>query len=359
MKKIIFNVLGLLLFGGVIYTGYFLYEKNQEPEMVFETIQIEKGNIVKKTVANGTVVPRKEIEVKPQISGIIESILVEAGDHVEVGDLIAKIKVIPNIMSLNNAENRLSVARISYDSSDRDFKRNKKLVENEVISYAEFQKFEANFLKAQEELSRAKANLQIVKDGSSKKMGKVSNTLIKATTAGMVLDIPVKEGNQVIESNNFNDGSTIAVIADMQDLIFQGKIDEAEVGKLDYGMPLLIRIGALPGDTFTAELNYISPKGKVENGAIQFEIKANLKSSDDIFIRAGYSANADIVLDQRKNIWLLNESVLQFDKDKKSFVEVEVDSQIFEKKYIELGLSDAQNVEIISGLSEKDKIKKQ
>ncbi len=352
-------MLGLLLFGGVVYTGYFLYEKNQEPEVVFETTQIEKGSITKKTVANGTVVPRKEIEVKPQISGIIETIFVEAGDKVNIGDHIAKIKVIPNIMSLNNAENRVSVAQITFDATQRDYDRNKKLVDNEVISFSEFQNFESNYLKAQEELSRAKANLQIVKDGSSKKMGKVSNTLIKATTAGMVLDIPVKEGNQVIESNNFNDGSTIAVIADMQDLIFEGKIDEAEVGKLAYGMPLLIRIGALPGDTFRAELNYISPKGKVENGAIQFEIKANLKTPKDKFIRAGYSANADIVLDQRKNIWMLNEAVLQFDKEKKSFVEVEIDSQIFEKRYVELGLSDAQNVEVLSGLEEKDKIKRQ
>lgn len=359
MKRVIFNIIGVILLGLVLYTGYYLYGKNQEPEKVFETTQIFKGGILKKTVANGTVVPRKEIEVKPQISGIIETIYVEAGDQVAVGDLIAKIKVIPNIMSLNNAENRLSVAKINFESTELDYNRNKNLFKNQVISQSEFQKFEAAYLQSKEEVASAKANLQIVKEGSSQKLGKVSNTLIKATTAGTVLDVPVKEGNQVIESNNFNDGSTIAIIADMKDLIFEGKIDEAEVGKLQTSMPLLIRIGALPTDTFNAALNYISPKGKLENGAIQFEIKANLIVPSDKYIRAGYSANADIVLDQRKDIWLLNESLLKFDEEKKSYVEIETGEQVFEKRYVELGLSDAQNVEVVSGLVESDRIKKE
>lgn len=356
MKKTFKILLGVLFLGLFGYTIFFLYQKSKPKPIVYQTKTPFVSNVVKKTVATGKVVPRKEIEIKPKVSGIIEEIYLEAGKMVRKGDLIAKIKIIPDMVNLNNAESRLNKAKLSVEDIQLVYERQKKLYDQGVIPEAEFQTTRLNFNNAKEELESAENNLQLIREGALKKAGQVTNTLVRSTISGMVLDVPVEEGKSVIESNNFNEGTTIAIVADMGEMIFEGKVDETEVGKIHQGMNLSLSIGAIESDTFNAELEYISPKGKEENGAIQFEIKAKVALKDGKFIRSGYSANADIVLDQRNKVMVIEEGLLQFEKDS-AYVEVETKPQVFEKKYIQTGLSDGINIEVKKGLTLKDKIK--
>ncbi|MBT8374397.1 MAG: efflux RND transporter periplasmic adaptor subunit [Deltaproteobacteria bacterium] len=355
--KLFFKILGLLLiiiiFGGTLI---FLYNKSREKPVIFETRSPFITNLVKKTVATGSIVPRKEIEIKPQISGILEEIYVEPGDRVKKDALIARIRVIPNMISLNNAETRLKLAQINLTDTKRELDRQYILFEKKIISAAKYQEYEMAYKSSKEEMEAADNNLQLIKAGVRKNPGEETNTLIRSTIDGMILDIPVKEGKSVIETNNFNAGTTIAVIADMMEMIFQGKVDESEVGKIKTGMDLILSVGAIEKERFDAILEYISPKGVKEEGAIQFEIRAKMKIKDSHFIRAGYSANADIVLEKKDSVLAINESLLQFEGDR-PFVEVENEPQQFTKRYIEVGLSDCINIEIITGLSKKDKVK--
>ena len=351
--KIFALILILIVFGSTLV---FLYNKSQKKPVVFKTRSPFITNIIKKTVATGSIVPRKEIEIKPQISGILEEIFVEPGDKVKKDDLIARIRVIPNMISLNNAETRLSLSRINLDDTKREFDRRYKLYEKGIISASQYQKYEMAYNSAREEMDASDNNLQLIKAGVRKNPGEETNTLIRSTIDGMILDIPVKEGKSVIETNNFNAGTTIAVIADMMEMIFKGKVDESEVGKIKTGMNLILSVGAVEKDKFDAVLEYISPKGVAEEGAIQFEIRAKMKLKKSHFIRAGYSANADIVLEKRDSVLAINESLLQFEGDR-VFVEVENEPEQFEKRYIEVGLSDGINIEIVKGLSKEDKIK--
>ena len=351
--KILSLVLILIVFGGTLI---FLYNKSREKPVTFETRTPFITNVIKKTVATGSIVPRKEIEIKPQISGILEEIYVESGDKVKKDDLVARIRVIPNMISLNNAEARLKLARINLNDAKRELERQYKLFKKEIISAAKYQEYEMAFNSAKEEMDAADNNLQLIKAGVRKNPGEETNTLIRSTIDGMILDIPVKEGKSVIETNNFNAGTTIAVIADMMEMIFQGKVDESEVGKIKTGMDLILSVGAIEKEKFDAILEYISPKGVAEEGAIQFEIRAKMKLKKSHFIRSGYSANADIVLEKKDNVLAINESLLQFEEDR-VFVEVENKPQQFTKRYIEVGLSDGINIEIVKGLSKKDKVK--
>lgn len=357
MKTIIRYIVLVLVLGIFGWTLWFLYQKDQEPPVTFETTQAEYRDIVKKSVATGSVVPRNEIYIKPQISGIIESIHVKPGDVINSGDLIAKVKVIPDMVALNNAENRVNRAQISLENATTDYKRNAQLLEKQVISNAEFQPFELAKKQALEELNAAEDALAIIKDGVSKKTGNSSNTLIKSTVQGMVLDVPVEEGFNVIEANNFNDGTTIASVADMENLIFQGQVDESEVEKLQLGMELIMTIGAIEQNEFTAILEYISPKGIEEEGAIKFEIEAAVKLDSGVFIRAGYSANANVVLERRDNVLAINEGLVNFEGEFPT-IEIETGEQKFEERQIEVGLSDGVFIEVLSGLSEEDRIKK-
>ena len=356
MKKVllILFVLGLLsTFAG---TFYYLYAKSEEPPVVFETTTPQTATIIQKTVATGSVVPRQEVEIKPQISGIVDKLYVEPGDAVKQGDLIAKIIVIPNMVSLNNAENRVNLARIRFEDATLDLDRNRKLVDEGTISRSEFQKVEIAHQNAREELAGAIDNLEIVRKGSTAKSEASSNTLVRATISGMVLEVPLEAGASVIEANTFNDGTTIATVADMDDMIFEGKVDESEVGKIRPGMELLLTIGAIEGATFEATLEHIAPKGVEEDGAIQFEIRAALAKRDGILIRANYSANADIVLARADDVLAVDESLLQFE-DGKPYVEVATAPQTFERRDVEVGLSDGIMIEIASGLSAEDEIK--
>ncbi len=359
MKKF-FRIFFIVLFVGTFFGAmFYLYKKGKEKPEVFATKTPEVTNVVKKTVATGSVVPRKEIEIKPRVSGIISEIYIEPGDFVKKGDLIAKIKIIPNMERLSSAESRLNRASIQYKEADIEFQRQKKIFEQEVISESAFQKTRLEFLTAKEELDAAENNLQLIKEGVTKSSGQATNTLIRSTIDGMVLDVPIEEGNSVIEANTFNAGTTIAAVADMGEMIFKGKVDETEVGKIQVGMNLILTIGAIEEDEFDAELEYISPKGVEENGAIQFEIKADVKLKDNLFIRAGYSANADIVLDRRDSVMVVSESLIKFENENKDsvYVEIETEPQVFEKRYIKTGLSDGINIEVLEGIKLEDKLK--
>jgi HlyD family secretion protein len=356
MKKVLKIILVIVIIGIFGGTIFYLYSKSREKPVVYTTEKPFYTDIVKKTVATGEVVPRKEIEIKPQVSGIIHKIFVEPGDKVEEGDLLARVKIIPNMVNLNNAKTRLNKAEINYEDAKLAFERQKKVFEKGVIPEAEFQKYKVSFENAKEELDAAENNLQLIKEGAIDKSGEGSNTMIRSTIDGMVLDVPVEKGNSVIEANNFNDGTTIASIADMNDIIFKGKVDETEVGRLETGMNLELQIGAINEERFDAILEYISPKGVEENGAVQFEIKAKVNLKEDQFIRAGYSANANIIIKEKDSVLAISESLLQFRNDT-TYVEVETKPQVFEKRYPEFGISDGVNIEVISGLDKKAKIK--
>lgn len=356
MKKII-RITGILLLAGVfVYTLYFLYKKSERKPVVFTTQTPFVTTIIKKTVATGAVVPRKEVNIKPRVSGIIEQLYVIAGDKVRKGDMIARIKIIPNMVSLNEAENRLTRAKLAADNARIDFDRSKKLYDNKMIAYAEFQQVQLAYNNSNVELDAAENNLQLIKEGISRSSGSVTNTIVRSTIEGMVLDVPLKEGSSVIESNTFNEGTTIATVADMGEMIFEGKVDESEVGKIKTGMALILTIGALETEKFSAVLEYIAPKGVKENGAIQFQIKAQMKLKEHAFIRAGYSANADIVLDRRDSVLAIPESLLLFENEE-PYVEVETAPQTFVKKKVKLGLSDGINIEVLDGVDKNTKIK--
>lgn len=358
MKKI-FKILGIAIivavFGGTIY---FLYTKSKKQPDVFETKTPFVSNVIRKTVATGSVVPRQEIEIKPQVSGIIDEIYIEAGDFVKKGQVIAKIKIIPDMVNLNAAESRLNRATINFEDAKIDYDRQQKLFDKNVISYEDYKNAKVGYDSAKEELSASENNLELIKNGVTKKAKTATNTLVRSTINGMVLDVPIKEGNSVIQSNTFNEGTSIASIANMQDMIFEGKVDETEVGKIREGMPIELEIGAIEKEKFQAILQYISPKGVEDNGAIQFEIKADVSLKDDQFIRAGYSANASIVLERKDSVLVIPEGLLKFENDS-AFVEVLTNEEehFFEKRQVETGISDGINIEVVSGLNKKDKVK--
>jgi HlyD family secretion protein len=358
MKTFFKILLGLVLVGVIGYTMYFLYQKSQVKPIVYETDSPVVIDIIKKTTATGSVVPRKEIEIKPIVSGIIDEIFVEEGEMVKKGDMIARIRIIPNMINLNNAKSRIEVANINLKDAKRNYDRQLSLLEKGVIAKADFEAYETAFSNSQEELETAQETLELIQEGQTKKAGAQTNTLVKSTIDGMILNMPVEIGYQVIEANNFNAGTTIATIADMGEMIFEGNIDETEVGKIKEGMPLILVIGAIEDIEFDAILEHISPKGVEVNGAVQFEIKADVKLLSDQFIRSGYSANANIVLDKADSVLAISESLLQFENDT-VFVEIETSPQVFEKRYIKTGISDGINIEVVEGLSKEDKIKKQ
>lgn len=346
-----------VLIAGSLFAAAFFVKTNNKSAITFETEKMFKTSIEKKTVVTGKVIPEDEVEITPQIQGIIDGIYVEEGDQVNNGDLLAKIKVVPNEQNLNSAEGRLANSRIILKNAKIEYERNKSLFKNGIISKQQFDNVELNYNQAKLDVSNSKSDLQIIRLGS--KGGSASaNTNIRATVAGTVLEIPVEKGDQVIASNSFNAGTTVATIADLNKMIFEGKVDEAEVGKLVIGMPLEVNLGAVEDKSLKAKLKFIAPKGNEEQGAVQFKIEADLFLNDSIFVRAGYSANASLVLERKDSVMAISESLLQFDsKTEEPYVEIEVGDQKFERRDIEIGISDGVNVEIITGISEDDKIK--
>jgi HlyD family secretion protein len=358
MKKVLKISIIVLLVGSGIGLFVYLAGKSKKDPVIYETQSPFVTDIVKKTVATGSIVPRKEIEIKSQVPGIIEEIYVEAGQMVNEGDLVAKVRVIPEMRELNSAEARLKQAKIKFNDAKKVYERQKKLFDDGIIPELEFQQYIVALDNSKTELEAADNNLQIIKKGVTNSVG-TTNTLIRSTIKGMILDVPVEVGNTVINTNAFNPGTTIAAVANMNHLIFEGNLDESEVGKIKLGMQLLITVGAIENVTFNATLEHISPKGFEENGTILFPIKADVELIDTLFIRSGYSANASIVLGKRDSVLAISESLLQFDSDSEDsvFVEVENGPQQFEKRYIQTGLSDGINIEVVNGLTSDDKIK--
>lgn len=354
--RIAMLVLVALLF---VWTFVFLYQKSQPKEIVYEVVTPEVADLEKTTVATGKVEPRDEVLIKPQISGIIAEVYKEAGQTVQQGEVIAKVKVIPELGQLNSAESRVRLAEINATQAETDFSRTRKLYDDKLISAEEYEKGEVTLKQAREELQTAKDNLEIVKEGITKNSASFSSTLIRSTITGLILDVPIKVGNSVIMSNTFNDGTTIATVANMNDLIFRGNIDETEVGRIHEGMPVKLTIGALQDLSFDATLEYISPKGVEENGANQFEIKAAVAAPDSVQIRSGYSANAEIVLERVKQALAVPESTVEFSGDS-TFVYVLTDSlptQQFERRPIVVGMSDGIKIAVKSGITAGDKVR--
>mgnify|MGYP001456304578 FL=1 len=357
MKKVTKYILITLLVFGVLFSAAYFAKTNSKSAITYKTETLFKTTIEKETVITGKVIPEDEVEVKPQIGGIIDRIFVEEGDQVTTGDLIARIKVVPNEQNLNAAQGRVKKAQISFATRKKDFDRNKSLYEKGIISNADFIANELLFNQAKQDVLNAESDLKIIKEGSIGGSN-AANTDIRATVPGTVLEIPVKEGDQVIESNSFNAGTTIAAIADLGKMIFEGKVDEAEVASLRVGIPLKVSLGAIEDQELDATLQFIAPKGSEEQGAVQFKIEADMVLNDSIFVRAGYSANASIVLDRKEDAFALREALVQFDrKTQDPFVEVMTGDQKFERRDVKLGISDGVNVEVLKGVSEEDQVK--
>lgn len=357
MKKIVTWFVLLLIALVFISTALFLYGKSQESPEVFETTAPVIGDVIEKTVATGRVVPRMEVNVTSQVSGVVEHLYVEAGDTVERGDLISRITLAPSMVTLNSAESQLQSARINLNNAQRELERQRRLYETDLISASEFARFELDYELRQEAVKSAENHLLLIREGSTRQSELVSN-IIRAPVDGMILDVPNREGAFIVESSTYGAGTAVAVMANMSDMIFEGLVDEAEVGKIREGMDLILHVGALQDRTFDATLEHIAPKGQEDQGTIKFEIRAAVALDEDWFLRANYSANADIVLARRDQVLTINERDLLIEGER-YFVEVETGTQRFERREVQVGLSDGLMIEITDGLSESDRIKRQ
>lgn len=400
MKKgCLFGTLGIIILLS-LFLGYYFYTGINQTEKPMEWTNPFISDIYKKTVATGSIKPRKEVHIKPQVSGIVEKIYTEAGQIVKKGQKIAKIKLIPSPVNINNAESSVELARIrskeaqrelsrqkslntqnldiqqtkvSYDQAKLEEERQKNMLEEGLISQQAYQlavvdlevkkaafenaqisstaslkQFEAEVDIRAQELEAAINNLQLLREGASKNSKQVSN-VVTSTVEGMILDMPIEEGMSVIERNNFNEGTSIALIADMNSLIFEGKVDESDVGKLKEGMQLKLKVGAIEDEEFDASLEHISPKGVLEEGTVKFEIRAAIQPKSSTFLRAGYSASGDIILAEKKQVVSIKERDIIFQNDS-TLVAIKKGENEVEKKLVKTGLSDGINIEILQGL---------
>lgn len=351
LKIIIFTLIGLIFIG----TFVFLFQKSRKKEIQYNEYEVTKMDIQREALITGKINPRNEVAIKPQINGIIAELYKEAGQEVKENEVIAKLKVIPDMNSLSAAQSRVRLAEINYEQALSNYKREKALYDQKLISQESFEQTTQLLNQAREEKSAAQDALEIVRDGVSSSNATSSSTLVRSTISGLILDVPVKVGNSVIQANTLNDGTTVATIANMNDLIFTGSVDETEVGTLEEGMPLIITIGALQNLTFEATLEYIAPKATENNGTNKFEIKAAVLPQKDHKIRSGYSANAKIILEQATNVLAIPESALEFESDS-SFVYVKKNGD-YTRQAVTTGLSDGINIQITNGLKEGDMVR--
>ena len=356
MKKAIKYIVVALIAAVLVGTFVFLYRKSQPEEIRYQELTASKQDIARTTVLTGKIVPRNEVNIKPQINGIIAEIFKEAGQMVQKGEVIARLTVIPDMNSLSAAQSRVRLSEINLKQAQTNFDREKALFEKKLISAEEYEKVEQALNQAKEEYAASQESLEVIRDGVSSKNATSSSTLIRSTITGLILDIPVKVGNSVIQANTLNDGTTVATIANMSDLIFEGQVDETEVGSLYEGMPLTITIGALRDYTFDASLEYISPKAVESNGANQFKVKAAVKVDSEHTIRSGYSANAQIELEKKQDILSVPESALEFIKED-AYVYIRQTDGTFKQTKVNTGLSDGVNIEIKSGVQEGDVVR--
>ena len=351
------NILIILLILGFLFAIAYFVSTNSTSSIEYDTSSPFISSIQKTSVVTGTVIPEDEVDIKPQLNGIIDNILVEEGDIVEVGQLIAIIKVVPDERSVYGARAQVTAARLTVQNAERQINRAKELFEKQIISQQDYEDAELNYNTAKENLIAAQNDLEILRKGSVA-VSSTANTNIRAKVSGTILEIPVKLGDQVIAANNFNEGTSVAIIADLNEMIFEGQVDEAEVGKLELGQSLKVNMAAIPGREFDAILKFVAPKGTEQGGAVQFKIEADLTLDEDTFIRAGYSANGSLVVENKQEIVVIAEALLQFDRRTQlPYVEVEISDQNFERRDVTTGLSDGIKVEILSGVSMDDKIK--
>ncbi len=356
MKKFGRILMIVLVAAAFIGTFVYLFQRSRPKDIQYQELTPEMGTIAKSTVVTGKIQPRDEVNVKAQISGIVAELYKQAGDQVKENEVIAKLKVIPEMSQLSSAQSRVRLSEVNLKQAQTNYEREKKLFDQQLVSAESFEQVAQALKQAQEEYAASQEALEIVRDGVSSSNKSGSSTLVRSSVAGLILDIPVKVGNTVINSNTFNDGTTIATVADMDDLIFDGNIDETEVGRLHIGLPVIITVGALQDLHFDAALEYIAPKATESNGTNLFEIKATVKVPSDITIRSGYSANAEIELQRVENVLMIPESAIQFDGDD-TFVYVLKADGTYENRPVETGLSDGVNIEIKSGLSLEDKVR--
>ena len=351
------NILIILLILGFLFAIAYFVRTNSTSSIEYDTSSPFISSIQKTSVVTGTVIPEDEVDIKPQLNGIIDNILVEEGDIVEIGQLIAIIKVVPDERSVYGARAQVTAARLTVQNAERQIKRAKELFEKQIISQQDYEDAELNYNTAKENLIAAQNDLEILRKGSVAGSS-TANTNIRATVSGTILEIPVKLGDQVIAANNFNEGTSVAIIADLNKMIFEGQVDEAEVGKLELGQSLKVNMAAIPGREFDAILKFVAPKGTEQGGAVQFKIEADLTLDEDTFVRAGYSANGSLVVENKQEIMVIAEALLQFDRRTQlPYVEVEISDQNFERRDVTTGLSDGIKVEILSGVSMDEKIK--
>lgn len=361
MKRIILIFVGVVFAALLLSTFWFLWKKTRPVKTVYAIEQPKLDTLRQFVVATGKVQPRDEVEIKPQISGIIAELHKEAGQTVRKGEIIATVKVIPEMGQLSSAESRVSLAELSLAQTKREAERTEALHAKGVVSDEEAEQSRTELNKAKEELRNARENLEIVQKGITSRYKELSNTQIRSTIDGMILDVPIKVGNSVIQANTFNDGTTIATVADMSNMQFQGNVDETDVGKLHEGMDVKLTIGALQNVELDAALEYVSPKATEDNGVVLFEVKAAAVIPENVFVRAGYSANANIVIENREGVLTVPESTIEFEEGKSyAYVLTSTegnDEQTFEKREVEIGLSDGIRVEIVSGITVDDRIR--
>lgn len=356
MKKILKYILLALAAIVVLGTFVLLFAKSKPKEVRYHELTVSTGDIQRSTVVTGKITPRNEVNIKPQINGIIAELYKEAGQQVQQNEVIAKLKVIPDMTSLSSAQSRVRLAEINLEQARTNLDREKALYDKNLVSAEEYDKVLQQYNQAREERAAAQDALEVIRDGVSKTNAKSSSTLVRSTVTGLILDVPVKVGNSVIQANTMNDGTTVATVADMNDLIFDGQIDETEVGALQEGMPVVITIGALQDYRFDATLEYIAPKAVESNGTNQFEIKAAVRTEPGRTIRSGYSANAEIVLSRAEGVLCLSESALEFAGDSTYVYRKEADGK-FARTRVETGISDGVNIEIRSGLQRGDVVR--
>ena len=356
MKKVIKYIVVVLIVAVFAGTFVFLYKNSKPEEIRYQEFKASKQDIARTTVLTGKIVPRNEVNIKPQINGIIAEIYKEAGQMVQQGEVIARLTVIPDMNSLSAAQSRVRLSEINLKQAKTNYEREKALYEKNLISAEEYEKTEQQLSQAQEEYAASQESLEVIRDGVSSKNATSSSTLIRSTITGLILDIPVKVGNSVIQANTLNDGTTVATIANMNDLIFEGQVDETEVGSLYEGMPLTITIGALRDYTFDAKLEYISPKAVESNGANQFKVKAAVKVDSEHTIRSGYSANAQIELEKKEDVVSVPESALEFEGED-AYVYTKSQDGTYQKTKITTGLSDGVKIEVKDGLNEGDTVR--
>lgn len=355
MKNLFFGFLAAMFLIGIIWLSKFYYTKNNTPEIIYETTSLTKSSIFQNTLATGSIRPRKEVKVKSAVSGLLETLYFGTGDYVKKGDLIAKVKIIPNAENLTRAEEAVNRAKINVSNAANDLNRNTGLFEKGVIPKVEYDRFLFQYDLSLQELKEAQSSLQVVKNGAAKNSGTVQNE-VRATIEGTILELGALEGDNVIETNTFSEGTTIVSIADLSNVYFSGTVDESEVGKLEEGMPVILSIGALDEISLDGKLTFIAPKGEDVEGTVKFSIQASIDIPEDVELRAGYSANAEIVIAKSEDVWVLNEGNVIFENDS-TFVELEISENQYRKQAVKVGLSDGINIEVISGIDSTHKIK--